>query len=118
MSGVLVVIERSNPVVQVGTSTSPGELTIPDTLWGTFKPTLTPRFNRCEILLTKLKMDHSDESRTIRELQGALDKRVAEWDADVASENRVTWMILVPFFGIPLLIGIVACCGGALKGVF
>ena len=74
--------------------------------------------NRCEILLTKLKMDHPEESRTVRELQAALDKRVAEWDADVATENRVTWMILVPFFGIPLLIGIVACCGGALKGVF
>ncbi len=74
--------------------------------------------NRCEILLTKLKMDHPEESRTVRELQAALDKRVAEWDADVASENRVTWMLLVPFVGIPTLMGIVFCCGGALKGMF
>ena len=68
--------------------------------------------NRCEILLTKMRMDHADESRVIAELQAALDKRVAEWDADVASEKRVTWMILGPFVGIFVLGGLIACCGG------
>jgi len=70
--------------------------------------------NRCEILITKLRMDHPGESRAIQELQAALDKRMAEWDADVASEKRVTWMILGPFVGIFVLGGLFACCGGIL----
>ena len=68
--------------------------------------------NRCEILLTKMRMDHADESRVIGELQAILDKRVAEWDAGVASEKRVTWMILGPFLGISVLVSLIACCGG------
>ena len=61
--------------------------------------------NRCEILLTKLRMDHPDESRATQELQAALDKRIAEWDADVASERRVLWMILGPF-GVMIMLAI------------
>jgi hypothetical protein len=68
--------------------------------------------NRCEILLTKMRMDHPDESRVITELQAALDKRVAEWDKGVATEKRVTWMILGPF-GAMLMIGImISLCSG------
>ena len=61
--------------------------------------------NRCEILLTKIRMDHASETRAIQELQGALDKRIAEWDADVASERRVLWMILGPF-GVMIMLAI------------
>ena len=68
--------------------------------------------NRCEILLSKLRMDHPEERGAIRELQRVLDKRLQEWDADVQSEKRVTWGIL-GFFGIVFAGGlVVACCGG------
>ena len=68
--------------------------------------------NRCETLLTKLRMDHASETRAIQELQGALDKRIAEWDADVASERRVLWMILGPFGAILFVSTLIAMCGG------
>ena len=68
--------------------------------------------NRCEILLTKIRMDHPGESRTVAELQAALDKRVAEWDADVATEKRVLWMILGPFGAILFVSTLIAMCGG------
>ena len=68
--------------------------------------------NRCEILLTKIRMDHPHESRTISELQTALDKRVAEWDADVATEKRVLWMVLGPFGLILFVSTLMAMCGG------
>lgn len=61
--------------------------------------------NRCEILLTKMRMDHASETRAIQELQGALDKRIAEWDADVATERRVLWIIAAPF-GVMILLSI------------
>ncbi len=57
-------------------------------------------------------MDHSEESKVIAELQATLDKRVAEWNAEVASEKRVMWMILGPFVAIFVLGGLIACCGG------
>ena len=68
--------------------------------------------NRCEILLTKLRMDHPNESRTIAELQSALDKRVAEWDAGVASERRVLWMVFGPFGLILFVSTLIALCSG------
>ncbi len=68
--------------------------------------------NRCEILLTKLRMDHPSESGTIRELQRALDARLAEWNADVQTEKRAMWVIL-GLGGLMFLGGLViACCGG------
>ena len=61
--------------------------------------------NRCEILLTKIRMDYPGETRVLQELQAALDKRIAEWDKDIASEKRVLWMILGPF-GVMIMLAI------------
>ena len=68
--------------------------------------------NRCDILLTKLRMDHPSETAAIRELQRVLDRRLAEWNADVQSEQTATRWILV--VGGVMTVGglLVACCGG------
>jgi hypothetical protein len=70
--------------------------------------------NRCEVLITKLRMDHSDESGTIRELERALAQRVSEWDESVATENRITLWVLGPVLLGVALIALFACCGGGL----
>lgn len=65
--------------------------------------------NRCEVLLTKLRLDHSAESRVIQELQATLDKRVADWDSEVASEKKVLWMIGGPFCALYILAALASC---------
>lgn len=68
--------------------------------------------NRCDILLTKLRMDHPSETAAIRELQRVLDRRLAEWNADVQSEQKATRWILIAG-GIMAIGGLLlACCGG------
>ena len=65
--------------------------------------------NRCETLLTKLRLDHPDEPRIIEELQSTLAKRIEEWDAEVASQKKVLWMIGGPFCAFYILAALASC---------